>query len=108
MQNRDSYGTHTLGWKKSEREAARYTLSWSLICVMPATKKCSESALKHWQKDKSKSPLSNRPTKLRLWDNESMVCAMEAVGWALTHSLLSGVILTHTAKKNYLFIPTKE
>ena len=58
---------------------ASYTLSLSLICVMPARKKRSESALKRWQKNKSKFPLSNRPDKLRQWDNESIVCAMEAV-----------------------------
>ena len=35
--------------------------------------------MKRWQKDKSKSPVSNRSAKLRLWDNDSIVCAMEAV-----------------------------
>ena len=50
---------------------------------MPPRKKYSESALKCWQKDKSKSPVS---AKLRLWGNDSMVCAMglyDLVGWAL-------------------------
>ena len=46
---------------------------------MLARKKYSKSALKRWQKDKSKSPISNRSAKLRLRDNDSIVCAMESV-----------------------------
>ena len=38
----------------------------SYILSYATRKKHSESALKLWQNDKSKSPFSNRPAKLRL------------------------------------------
>ena len=67
-------GAHT--WRETAGFGEKSTFA-----AMPARKKRAESALKHWKKGKENaSPKStNRPAKLKQWDNDSMVHAMEAV-----------------------------